>query len=131
MTPGTLNLAVRQGDTCQVSLTICDPAASDPTGKTPGTPVDLTGCSAEMQIVSAYNTAPVYSLSSTKATANGGTITLGDAAGTAVILIPPADTLTLATGKYDLKIKFPDGTISTFVEGSVTVSAEVTRWTAQ
>jgi hypothetical protein len=129
MNPGTLNLTVRQGDTFTQVLTISNADASDPTGRTPGTPVDLTGCVAEMRIAAAYNVAPAYSLSSAAATPNGGTITLGATAGTVTISIPPADTLSLNNGRYDLKIKFPDGSISTFVAGSVFVEAEVTVWT--
>jgi hypothetical protein len=129
MTPGTLNLTVRQGDTFSQVLTIFNTDSSDPTGRTPGTPIDLTGCVAEMRIAAAYNVAPAYSLSSATATPNGGSIVLGAAAGTVTISIPPADTLALNNGRYDLKIKFPDGSIMTFVAGSVFVETEVTVWT--
>ena len=129
MTPGTLNLTVRRGDTYTQVLTITNPAASDPTGQTPGTPVDLTGCVAEMQIVATYNTAPTYSLSSKAPTANGGTIVLGGTAGTVTITIPPADTNMLNQGRYDLRIEFPNGSIFTFVAGTVFVQPGVTTWT--
>lgn len=128
MTPGTLNLSVRQGDTFARILTIFNADPADASGQTPGTPVDLTGCVAEMQIVPSFNAARPYSLSSVAATANGGTIILGGAAGTVAIDIPAADTLTLNSGEYDLKLKFPNGDIMTFVEGGVTVDQEVTVW---
>ena len=121
MLPGTLNLTLRSGDTFTFVLTCQNPT-------TPPTPIDLTGCVAEMQIVSAYNVAPVYALTSVAPTANGGTITLGGVAGTISISIPPADTLGLADGKYDLKVKFADGSIQTLVTGSVFVEREVTVW---
>jgi hypothetical protein len=129
MQPGTLNLTVRQGDTFTQVLTIANAATSDPTGRTPGTPVDLTGCEAEMTIVATYNTAPSYSLNSLTATTNGGMITLGGAAGTVTITIPPADSAALNNGSYDLKIKFTDGSISTFVAGGVFFERGVTQWT--
>ena len=128
MQPGTLNLTIRQGDTFTQVLTIANAATSDPTGRTPGTPVDLTGCEAEMRIIATYNTAPVYSLSSLTETTNGGLIALGGTAGTVTITIPPADSSSLNNGNYDLKIKFTDGSISTFVAGSVFFERGVTQW---
>ena len=125
MLPGTLNLTLRTGDTFSFVLTCQNPATG---GSGSNTPIDLTGCAAEMQIVSTYNIAPVYSLSSVTPTANGGTIVLGGTAGTISISIPPDDTLGLAAGKYDLKVKFADGSIQTIVTGGVFVEREVTVW---
>jgi hypothetical protein len=129
MNPGTYNINIRQGDTCAEVIIITNPDPSDCSGHTPGTRVDLTGCVAEMQIVALYNTAPVYSLSSTAPTPNGGIILLGGTAGTVTIKIPATDTVNLNNGQYDLKIKFPDDTILTFVAGSIFVEQEVTTWT--
>jgi len=126
MNPGLLNLSIRSGDTYTQLLTVCNPGSS---ANTPGTPVDLTGCVAELQIVSTYSVAPVYALSSVTPTTHGGTITLGGTAGTITISIPPADTLQLANGQYDLKIKFSDNSIQTLITGSVFVEQEVTAWT--
>jgi hypothetical protein len=127
MNPGTLNLTIRSGDTFRQTLTITNPSESDPT--VPGTAIDLTGCVAEMDIVSTYDIAPVYSLSSTTPTANGGSITLGGAAGTVAISIPPEDTSLLANGAYDFRVKFTDGSIQTFIAGSVFIEEGVTAWT--
>jgi hypothetical protein len=129
MTPGLLNLSIRQGDTFTQLLTIANADPSDPSGHTPGTPVDLTGCAAEMKIVAAYDVVAAYSLNSSSATANGGTLILGGENGTVAISIPAADTLNLANGRYDLKIRFADGSIHTFIAGSVLIEAEVTEWT--
>jgi hypothetical protein len=126
MTPGLLNLSIRSGDTYLQTLTISSASEADPT--TPGSAIDLTGCMAEMDIVSTYDVAPVYSLSSAAPTGNGGSITLGGVDGTITISIPPADTMTLSQGQYDLKVRFADGSILTFVAGNVFVTDEVTKW---
>jgi hypothetical protein len=128
MNPGTLNLYIRSGDTYSQILTLSSADPSDPTGHTSGTPIDLTGCIAELQIVAQYNVAPIYSLKSGVPTDNGGSLTLGASAGTVSLSIPPADTLLLANGQYDLKIKFADDSVMTFLEGSVFIEREVTVW---
>lgn len=123
MTPGVLNLSVRTGDTVRTVLTLTNPG-STPT--TPGTPIDLTGASAEMNVVSPSGVK--YYLNSTTATANGGILTMGGTAGTITIYIPPADTMTLLGGGYDLRVQFSNGDRTTIVAGSVFVSAEVAPW---
>jgi hypothetical protein len=124
----SLNLYLRSGDTFAQTWTISQPDPSDPAGQTPGTPVDLTGCSAEMVIESLYSVAPVYTLNSGQATANGGTLTLGGTAGTVLINIPPTDTDLLANGMYALRITFADGSVQTFAEGSVFLDREAQSW---
>jgi hypothetical protein len=126
MNPGLLNLTIRSGDTYRQTLIIANPSESDPT--VPGTPIDLTGCVAEMDIVSTYDVAPVCSLSSTTPTANGGSLTLGGTAGTVAISIPPDDTALLANGTYDLRVKFADDSIQTIIAGSVFIEQGVTEW---
>lgn len=127
MLPGKLNLIVRQGDTYGMLLTLTS-AVAGVSPATAGTPIDLTGCSAEMQIRPRVGGPISYSLSSAVATNNGGIITLGGAAGTVALSIPPADSATLVAGIYDLRIKYPSGEISTYVAGDVTVEHEVTVW---
>jgi hypothetical protein len=121
-----LNLYIRAGDTFAQTWTISNPSAEGPS--TPGTPVDLTGCSAEMVIEALYNVAPVYTLSSDSATANGGTLTLGGTAGTVAINIPSADTALLANGAYSFRITFSDASVQTFAAGSVFIEREVEAW---
>lgn len=123
MTPGVLNLYVRAGDTLSQTLTLSSPGS---TPSTPGTPINLTGCSAEMNIVTA--TGVTYYLNSTTATANGGILTLGGTAGTIVIYIPDTDTITLVAGQYDLRVQFANGYRSTIVAGQVFVTPEVAPW---
>lgn len=115
----TLNLYIRSGDTYARLFTF---AAGD------STPIDLTGCTAELQIVALYNVAEPYLLTSEAPTANGGTITLGGTAGTVNITVPPDDTLLLANGQWELKIKFTDDSAMTFLSGSVFVEQEVAAW---
>lgn len=94
------------------------------TGK-PATPVDLTGCTARMQIREEIESAEVL-VSLT--TANGG-ITLGGAAGTVVLRIEATATAAFqwTAGVFDLEIEFADGTVRRLLAGTVSVSPEVTR----
>lgn len=119
MESGLLNLYIRSGDTYARSFTF---AAGD------STPIDLTGCAAELQIVALYNVADPYLLTSDAPTANGGTITLGGTEGIMNITIPPDDTSLLANGQWELRIKFADNSVMTFLSGSVFVEREVAAW---
>ena len=89
------------------------------------TPVDLTGCTARMQIRSKVESPEVLL---TLTTENGG-IALGGTAGTISLLIDADDTtaLTWTSGVYDLEIVFPGGQVRRLMYGSVVVSPEVTR----
>lgn len=89
------------------------------------TPVNLTGCTARMQIRSKVES-PEVLLSLT--TENGG-IALGGTAGTIELLIDADDTaaITWTSGVYDLEIVFPGGQVRRLMYGSVVVSPEVTR----
>lgn len=96
-----------------------------PDENSPYTPVDLTGCTARMQIRSKIEaTTPLLTLT----TENGG-ISLGGTAGTIELLIDADDTaaLTWTSGVYDLEVVFPGGQVTRLTYGSVTVSPEVTR----
>lgn len=114
---GKQNLKIEQGATFRQMFTW-------KAGK-PAVPVDLTGCTARMQIRADVTAAvPYVSLT----TENNG-ITLGGAAGTILILISATDTALMSwtSGVYDLEIQFGDGTVRRLVEGRVQVSPEVTR----
>jgi hypothetical protein len=119
MESGLLNLYIRSGDTYARSFTFADGNS---------TPIDLTGCMAELQIVALYNVVEPSLLTSEAPTANGGTITLGGTAGTVNITIPPDDTLLLANGQWELRIKFADDSVMTFLSGAVFVENEVSTW---
>ena len=91
----------------------------------PSTPVDLTGCTARMQVRSKVDSPTVLlSLSTTD-----GSIVLGGTAGTVTLKLSATQTaaITWTTGVYDLEVVFSDGTVKRLIQGSVSVSPEVTR----
>lgn len=119
--PFKVPLKIYQGATFTKSLTW--KTAPDENAAT--TPVNLTGCTARMQIrAKLESTAPLLSLT----TENGG-ISLGGTAGTVELLIDADDTtaITWKAGVYDLEIVFAGGEVRRLMYGSVTVSPEVTR----
>ena len=89
------------------------------------TPVDLTGCTARMQIREKTNSPTVLVNLTTE---NGG-IVLGGVLGTVRRVMSAEDTasLTFKSGVYDLEIEFSEGTVRRLLSGSVSVSPEVTR----
>lgn len=89
------------------------------------TPVDLTGCTARMQVRAEVASATALL---TLTTENGG-ISLGGTAGTIELLVDAEDTaaITWDSGVYDLEIVYPGGQVTRLAYGSVTVSPEVTR----
>jgi hypothetical protein len=97
------------------------------TGATTATalPVDLTGCTARMQIRSKIDSADILVSLTTE---NGG-ISLGGALGTVTIVMTATATaaLTWKSGVYDLEIVFGSGDVRRLLAGSVSVSPEVTR----
>ncbi len=89
-----------------------------------GQSVDLTGCSAVMQIRETFESElPLATLQS----ADGG-ITLDDA-GNIALYLSAGDTAQLPAGKYvyDLEITLANGDIKRLLSGTVTVTREVTR----
>ena len=93
--------------------------------KATGVPIDLTGCTARMQVRPEVES-PTVLLELT--TANGG-ITLGGVAGTIELFVSDdASTLfTWTAGAWDLEIEFPGGDVRRLAQGSISVSPEVTR----
>ncbi len=118
MAAAKLKLAIEQGATFTKVLTW--------KSGTPALPVDLTGCTARMQIRQSITSAEVLS---SLTTLNGG-ITLGGAAGTISIRIEATATalFTWKEGVYDLEVVMADNvTVNRLVYGTVIVSPEVTR----
>lgn len=113
-----LNLKIDQGATFTKQVTW-------KTGPAPGVAVDLTGCTARMH-ARAKITDAVKLLDLT--TANGG-IVLGGSAGTVEIILTDEQTaaITWTSAVYDLEIEFADGTVRRLLQGSISVSPEVTR----
>ena len=90
-----------------------------------GALVDLTGCTARMQVRSEVES-PTVLLNLT--TENGG-ITLGGLAGTINLFISDADTSAIDwdDGVFDIEIAFPNGHVYRMAYGRISVSPEVTR----
>lgn len=112
----TFDITINQGETFQLTLTWKDSA---------GTAIDLTGYSARMQVRETYSSSSTI-VSLTQASG----ITLGGAAGTIAILISAATTAALTapfSGVYDLELVSGAGIVTRLVQGTATVSPEVTR----
>jgi hypothetical protein len=116
-TQGKLDLLIEQGATFTKSLTLV---------QSNGSPRDLTGYTARMQIRTALTGPVVLELS----TENGGII-IEELAGKIHLEITAGQTaaLTIRSGVYDLEMVAPGATptVTRLLSGKVTVSPEVTR----
>lgn len=117
-TPAKLKLTIYQGATFRKRLTWTGPAPTR-------TPIDLTGCTARMQVRPDIESATVLVELNTT---NGG-ITLGGVAGTIELFISDeaSAAFTWLSGVWDLEIEFASGEVRRLVQGTVSVSPEVTR----
>lgn len=115
-TPAKLKFTIYQGATFRKRLTWTAPSSS---------PIDLTGCTARMQVREEVESTTVL-LSLT--TENDG-IALGGAAGTIDLYVSDEDTaaITWDAGVWDLEVVHPGGEVTRLAQGSVSVSPEVTR----
>jgi hypothetical protein len=114
MAAGELNLAVEQGTTFSQTLT----------WKINGTAVNLTGYAARMQARDdVTSTTTVLSLT------EAAGLTLGGVAGTIIIALTATQTAALVAGNYvyDLELVSSAGVVTRLVQGTLAVSAEVTR----
>jgi hypothetical protein len=115
--PGTLNLTMYQGASWDYTLT----------WQVAGTPVNLTGYSARMQVRESTDaTAVVFSL------ASGSGITLGGTAGTIFLEASATTTAAIASPAnmqyvYDLELVSAGSAVTRLVEGCFFVDPEVTR----
>ena len=116
MSAGIYNVTLEQGATFTRTITYNTSA---------GSPVDLTGYTAEMDLRPSYSSSTtVLSLS----TANGR-IALGGVAGTITLTVTAADMAALeapADGVYDLEL-YSGGTTTRLLQGTWTISPEATR----
>lgn len=96
-----------------------------------GTPVDLTGYTARMQLRRTYDSTPVAELT----TSNGG-ILLGSTNGTVSLHMSAAVTAAIPTATscdgqveylYDLELESPGGVVTRLMQGVATVLPEVTK----
>lgn len=92
----------------------------------PPVPVNLSGYSARMQIRQTHGSGVVFEL-----TTSNGRIALGTTNGQITLSAAAVDTAALAAGLYiyDLELISPNGSVTRLLQGSVTVSPEVTRTT--
>lgn len=88
-----------------------------------GTPINLTGYTAAMQVRPSYPAAPIISLT----TGNG--ITLGGAAGTIRVQIAAGTTASYKAAQllYDLELTSGSGVVIRLLQGRFTITSEVTR----
>lgn len=90
-----------------------------------GLPLDLTGCTAKLQVrLTASEPTVLIELSTTN-----GRIVLGGVTGTVNITFEPSDTLTqtFRQAVYDLFLYWPSGAVWRLFEGSVALKRTVTR----
>lgn len=117
----TVNLTIEQGATFRLPITV-----STKSGLVV-TPVDLTDYAARMQIRMRYtDTDPILELDN--ALLGGITIT-NAVSGEMQITITDTQTsaLTFKTAKYDLEVESLGGDTTRLMQGTVTLSKEVTR----
>lgn len=112
----THNITIEQGATFQLNLLWKDSLNA---------PINLTGYTARMQVRKKHSD-PVKLLDFTT---ENGAITLGGAAGTIVItgLATLTDDVPAKPCVYDLELVSAGGFVTRLIEGSVTVTPEVTR----
>jgi hypothetical protein len=128
MAAGTLPITLEQGATFRLSFIYGTRGPDDVDGNpTMGTPYDLTGCTARMQIRQRYGSPVLIDLEDVLTSAEAG-IMLGGVTGEISIHISDEQTepLTIKKGKYDLKIFYPSGDEKRVLQGDVTVSKATT-----
>ena len=115
--PGRYNFTIYQGATFDRTWT----------WTTDGTPVDLTGCTARMQVRKTASDPILF-----EATTENGFLTLGSPTpsdGTITLSMTADDTMdqTWTSGQYDLEIVFPSTEVTRLLMGRVKVSANITH----
>lgn len=87
--------------------------------------VDLTGCTARMQVRETITSSTLL----LELTTANGRIIITTLTSRIDLLVDVATTTALTTlgGVYDLEIVFPDGTVTRLVEGKIAFRDEVTR----
>lgn len=115
MTAAVQKLICEQGATFAYSITWKDST---------GTPINLTGYSARMQVRPAVSSSTLR----LELTSANGRISLGGSAGTISLSISAADTAALPAGGYVYDLELVSGaTVTRLMQGAFEVRAEVTR----
>ena len=115
--PAKLKLKIIQGATFRKALVWLAPDKT--------TPIDLTGCTARMQVRSEIESTTVL----LELTTENGCIVIDGPAGKLTLHLSPAATAAIAweSGVWDLEVVHPSGDVTRLVQGSISVSREVTR----
>lgn len=115
MPAGTYDISAEQGATFNLVLTWRNPDASA---------IDLTGCTAKMQVRTSKAAADAVLTLQT-----GAGITLGGTAGTLTLSASAAAMAAISAGSYlyDLEVTDAGGSVTRLVEGAFVVSGEVTK----
>lgn len=90
-----------------------------------GTPVNLTGYTARMQVRQGYSAQDAL----LEATTENGRLQIVGASGQVTLTLTAEDTgaIDWRRGRYDLELVAPDGTVKRLVEGVISISREITR----
>lgn len=115
MPAGLYNITAEQGATFTRTITWNNSA---------GSPINLSGYTARMQVRSDYGSAsPILTLT----TENSG-ITLGGALGTIILSASATTTAALVAGNYVYDLELVNGSVVTrLLQGGFVINAEVTR----
>lgn len=107
------NLTIEQGANYSKTFTYTD------------TTVDLTGYSARMQIRESFSS--VSTLADLSTTGSGLSISVPSRSVTINLAASTTAALSFTSGVYDLEIVSPANTVTRLLEGTVTLSKEVTK----
>jgi hypothetical protein len=124
MVAGKYNITCQQGSTFDLLMTLRYPDPDSPEIDPTYINWDLTGYTARMQVRKYVDSATtVISL-----TTENQRIVLGGETGTLQLFIRAEDTRTITTsGFYDIEIISPSNEVDRIIEGTFTLSPEVTR----
>ncbi len=133
MLAGKYNIVCQQGSTFDMLMTLQYPNpdfpanCADPNNCPEYVNWDLTGYSARMQVRKYVESAtPIVELLSSNV--DSKRITLGGTAGTIELFMRAEDTRAITqSGYYDLEIISPSNEVDRIIEGTFTLSPEVTR----
>jgi len=114
MSAATTNLIIDQGATWSITFTYKN---------TDGTPINLTGYSAALQLRTSYDAA-----SAALSLTSGSGIVLGGTAGTIAVTATATQTGALTAGEYVHDLELTSSSVVTrLVQGRITVTPQVTR----
>lgn len=126
MSAAKYNMYIEQGSTFRFTMWYGRKDGTvDAQGNDNWVPYDLTGCKLRMQIRQRRGSEVLVSATTT----NGG-ITIDDAAAgklSVTITDEATDSLTMTKAKFDLEVGFPSGDVLRILQGSVTISPNITQ----